>query len=110
MCASVVSGSDAPPVLDPAEDVLDFVALTVEVLVVLVLDLAVFPWWDARGDAAFGQCGPKPVAIITFVGEQFLGAGKRGKQEKSAFVVAHLPFGQQHHDRPAQTVTDGMEF
>jgi hypothetical protein len=50
--ASVVSGCDAAPVLDPAEDVLDLVALAIEVFVVGVLDLAVLAGRDAWGDAA----------------------------------------------------------
>nr|WP_286203150.1 hypothetical protein [Rhizobium lusitanum] len=39
--ASVVTGFDAPPVLAPAEHVLDLVALAVEDLVVLDPDLAI---------------------------------------------------------------------
>jgi hypothetical protein len=96
--------------LDPAEDVFDLVALAVEVRVVVVLDLAVLAGRDARGDAAFGQCGAEPVAVVALVGEQFLGAGKRRKQQKSALVVAHLAFGQQHRDRPAEPVADRMEL
>lgn len=41
MGASVIAGSDASPVFEPAEDVLDSVALFVEQLVVMVLNLAV---------------------------------------------------------------------
>ena len=41
MGASVVAGCDTAPVLDPGEDVLDLVALAVEGLVVVILDLAV---------------------------------------------------------------------
>ena len=41
MCASVVAGGDPPPVLDPAEDVLDLVALAVEIFVVRSLDFSV---------------------------------------------------------------------
>ena len=69
MCASVVAGGDPPPVLDPAEDVLDLVALAAEVFVVMVLNLAVLARGDARGGAALGQGSPKPVAVIAFVGE-----------------------------------------
>jgi len=39
--ASVVAGVDTPPVLEPAEHVLDLVALAVEGLVVVDLSLAV---------------------------------------------------------------------
>jgi hypothetical protein len=34
VCASVIAGVETPPVLEPAEHVLDFVALVVERLVV----------------------------------------------------------------------------
>lgn len=80
MRASVLAGGNASPVLDPSEDVLDLVALEVEILVVAILGLAVVAWRDARGDAAFGKRLPEQVAVIVFVREQFLGAGKRGEQ------------------------------
>ena len=41
MCASVVAGVDAPPVLQPTEHVLDLVALAVEGAVVSDLYLPV---------------------------------------------------------------------
>ena len=44
------------------------------------------------------------------IAEQFLGAGKPGKQQGSALVVAHLAFGQQQHDRSAKAIADGMEL
>ena len=70
-------GADAGqvPVLDPAEDVFDLVALAVEVLFIMVLDLAVFAGRDAWGDALRDQRGAEPGAVIAFVREQFLGAG-----------------------------------
>ena len=49
MCAAVVASGDTPPVLDPAEDVFDLVTLSVDFLVVEILDLAVFAGRDARG-------------------------------------------------------------
>ena len=55
MGASVVTGCDAAPVLDPAKDIFDLVALAVEVLVVVVLDLAVIARRNARRGAASGQ-------------------------------------------------------
>lgn len=41
MRTSVVTCGDASPVLDPAKDIFDLVALFVEGLVVMMLDLAV---------------------------------------------------------------------
>ena len=110
MGAAVIAGGDTPPVLDPAEDVFDLVALAIEVLVVVVLDLAVLAGRDAWGGALRDQRGAEPVAVLAFVGEQLLGARERGKQQKSAFVVAHLAFGEQQDDRAALTVADGMEL
>ena len=75
MCASVVAGCDAAPVLDPAEDVLDLVALVLEILVIVDPDLAVGAWRDVRGDAAFGQSSPEPVAVVALVAQQFLCLG-----------------------------------
>ena len=60
MRASVVTGGDTPPILDPAEDVFDLVALAVEVLVIVILDLAVFAWRDAWGGALRNQRGAEP--------------------------------------------------
>ena len=81
MGAAVIAGGDAAPVLDPSEDVFDLVALAVEVLVVVVLDLAVLAGRDAWGGALRDQRGAEPVAVIAFVGEQLLGARERGKQQ-----------------------------
>ena len=73
MGVAVVSGCDAAPVFDSAKDVLDLVALAVEVFVVVVLDIAVLARRNAWGYAALGQGRPEPVAVITFVAQQFLG-------------------------------------
>ena len=110
MRASVISGRDASPVLDPAEDVLDLVALALEVFVVMVLDLAVFARRDARGSALRDQRGPEPVAVIALVAQQFLGAWQGIEQQNSALVVAHLALGEHHHDGAAFTVADCMQL
>ena len=41
MGAAIIAGCDSAPVLDPSEDVLDFMTLAVEGFVVVVLDLAI---------------------------------------------------------------------
>jgi hypothetical protein len=79
--------SDAAPVLDPAEDVFDLVAPAIEFGVVVVLNLAVFAGRDAWGGVLRDQRGAEPVAAISFVGEQLLGAGKRGKQQGSVSLT-----------------------
>ena len=50
MRAPVVTSCDAPPILDPAEQVLDLVTLAIELLVVVVLDFAIVFWRDSGGN------------------------------------------------------------
>lgn len=67
--ASVVSGCDAPPVFEFGEQVLNFVARSVERLVVGERRFAASGWWDARFDASGRQRLPEPVAVIAPVGD-----------------------------------------
>lgn len=110
MCASVMAGGDAAPVFDPAEEIFDLVALSVELLVVEILDLPVLARRDTGGDALVVACGTEPVAVVAFVAEQNLGARQDWKQQGSVFLVAHLAFGEQQNDRPAQPIADSMEL
>ena len=73
MGAAIVTGVDAPPVLQFGEQVLDQVVFLADRLVIVILHLAVGFWRDAGADAARGQSTAKPVAVITFVAQQFLG-------------------------------------
>lgn len=52
--ASILTDGDASPVLGPTEVVLDLVALLVEVLVLVVLDLAVLARQNAQVGASLG--------------------------------------------------------
>ena len=50
--ATVVSGCDTPPILEPAKHVLDFMTLLVELAVMRYWDLSVRPRWNAGLDFA----------------------------------------------------------
>ena len=76
MGATVVTGGDASPVLEAGKQVLDLVALAIELFVVGVLDLAIGSWQDAGSDAAGSKGVAEPVAAVAFVGQQFLGLGQ----------------------------------
>lgn len=52
----------------------------------------------------------EPVGIVAPVGEQRLGLGERIDHQRRPFVVAHLPFAEQHDQRAALAVTDGVEL
>ena len=110
MRAAIIAGVDASPVLDFGEEVLDQVALFVDRFVVVILHLAVGLWRDARGDAARGQRGAEPVAVIALVAQQFLGAWQCIEQQNSALVVTHLALGEHHHDGAAFTVAHRMQL
>ena len=72
MRAPVVSGCDPAPVLELAEHVLDFVALTVERLVELDGALAVLLRWNAGCDVSAGEFLAEPIRVIASIGEQLL--------------------------------------
>lgn len=73
--ATVVTGGDALPVFETGTQVLDFVPLAIEQLLIGVLDLAIGRWRDAWGDAAAGKGVVEPVAVVALVSQQFLGLG-----------------------------------
>lgn len=107
MSVAIIASCDAPPVLEPGEQVLDCVALPVELLVVGVMDLAVGGWLNARRDASRGEGVAEPVAVVTFVGQQFLGVGQSGEQQTAPLwslicpSVSNITMGRPW---PSQTV------
>jgi hypothetical protein len=74
--ASVVTSVDAPPILEFAEHVLDFVAAAVEHLVVRDGHFSIGLGRDTGGDTAIGQGMAKPVGIVPFIAQQECGLGK----------------------------------
>ena len=110
MGAAVVAGVDASPVLEPAEHVLDSVALAIERGIVWDRHLAVCLCGDAGGDFALCQGDPKLVGILALVAEQDLGIGEGVYHQRGTFIVAHLTFAEQHDERPALATAWSLEF
>ena len=108
MSASVVSGCDASPVLDPAEHVLDAMALSIEVLVVFGRVVSFGTGWDAGRNAFFFQGIAEPVGVIAAIREQFLCAGQSFDQVARALVVTGLAGGQQEQQGPTQAIRDSV--
>ena len=73
MGAAIITHCDAAPVFEPPEGVFDFVALFVERLVVVMLDLAV----PFRLDPPLDQGFAEPVGVIAAI------AGQRAGQRKA---------------------------
>ena len=92
MSAAVVTGMDAPPVLEPAEHVFDPVALFVEDGVVGNRGFAVGLRGDAGGEAALAEGGAQPIGVVALIGEKLLGPGHRRQHECGALEIAHLTF------------------
>lgn len=75
MGASIVSCGDPPPVLDPAEHILDTVSLFVERFVVGGRMVSLFTRRNAGRNTFLFQSVAEPVGVVAAVGEQFPGFG-----------------------------------
>lgn len=110
MSASVVAGCDAPPFLEFSQEVLDLVSLAIERLVVRVRDFPASARRDARfdafGDQRLAECG----AVVAAIGDEVFGGREGAEHEACALVIAHLAFREQHDDRTALAVADGVEL
>jgi hypothetical protein len=62
VCVPVVAGGNAPPVLEPGEQVLDLVSLAMEGRVVDLWDFAATSGRDARLDASCFEFGAEPCS------------------------------------------------
>jgi hypothetical protein len=110
VCASVVAGVDTAPVFELSEHVLDEVALPVEHRIVRDMDLAVGLGRDAGDGFAGGERLAEPVCVIALVRDHRLGPGQAVEQQGRPFVVTHLAFGDQHHQKAAVAVADGVQL
>ena len=52
----------------------------------------------------------EPVTVVAAIGDQGLSGRQHVQQHGGAFVIAHLPFGQQQGDGPALLVADRVEL
>src|ERR1700742_3150749 len=91
MGAAVVSGVDAPPILEPCEHVLDLVALLVEDGVMGDRDLPIGFRGDAGGEAALCQGGAEPIGVVALVGQKLLGPGLPPLRASSAKILLNTP-------------------
>src|SRR5690606_13969981 len=108
--ASVVSGGDATPVLELCEQVLDLVALPVDVFVVGEGDLAASACGDARRDAPVAERLAVPDAVVAAVGDQMGSGGEFVQHHGRALVVADLTGAEPEDDRPTGLIAYGMEL
>lgn len=110
MGASVVACCDAPPVLEPGEHVLDFVALLIRGFAIGCRQPAFGPRWDAGGDTTLGKSLTKGITVIPLVGNERLGVRQYGIDQSRALVVARLTLGEQEDDRTSVAITDRVQL
>ena len=64
MRTAIIAGCNAPPVFQAAEHDFDGIAFAILPLIVWDGLLAVFPWRNARRDAAFEEGLAEPAAVV----------------------------------------------
>jgi len=107
---SVVAGSDAAPVLEPAEHDLDAVAPFVAALVVVDGLAARLPAWDAGLYPLVFQRFPEPVGIVAPICDQPFGTGQAAQQGGGSRVVADLACGHEELQGPSLGIGHGMQL
>ncbi len=81
MGASVVTRVDATPVFEPAEHILDFVALAIERAVMFDRYFSIGFRRNARRDAALGESPAEPVGVIPLSARSSLARGNAASIE-----------------------------
>jgi hypothetical protein len=107
---SVVSGCHAAPILEFSEHVFDFVALPVEVFVIVEGLLSVFPAGDAGRDATFGQLVAEPGAVIASICDQRASLRQGWQQFAGPFVVTDLAGGEMEQNRLSGLIANGVQL
>ena len=110
MGASVVSGGDAAPVLEPADPTVDEMARFVELGVVGDPLHTVGAAWEAGGDLAGGEGVAAPVAVVALVGDQGRGIGQARPETLGAAIVVDLALGPPPPPGSAVAVSDRVEW
>lgn len=110
VCASVVSGCGAAPVVRPGEHVLDPVPLPVEHLVIGDRQLSVLGRRNAGCRAALRECFAEPVAVVAAICNQARGLWQRAEHNPIAGVVTRLAFGEQQYQWSTFAIADRVQL
>ena len=108
--ATVVSGRDPSPVLEPAEHALDAIALFVSLLIVFDWFISAGPAGNAGFDAETCQGFTEPIAVIALVGDEHVGVRQARQHGRGTAIVADLAFGKQQDQRFAVGVANRMQL
>ena len=107
---AVEAGGYTAPVLEAAKHALDDVALPVDGLVIMVLDLAVLARWDDGRGSAFCQPVAQGFAVIALVGDES-GGGRHGFDTALGdLAIMDVSWCQEQDEGPALRIADNVEL
>ncbi len=110
-CAElVVSGSDAPELLELIEEPLDQITLTVELFAERIQRLSIGFVWDVGCRSLRFDLGADPIGIVTLVGKHNGSAFEILQQIGSSGRIVVLARRDQEVERPALFVDERMDF
>ena len=106
----IISGSDAPEVLEPAKAALDDISAFVGAFVEAMDDDTVGFIGDDRLSAATNDFAAKIVAVIPFVSEERAHGRSERQNVGRRRDIGILAWGQMQDDRPAERIAQRMDF
>lgn len=106
----IVSGSDAPEVLEPAKAALDDISAFVGAFVEAMDEDTVGFIGDDRLGAATNDFAAKIVAVIPFVSEERAHGRSERQNVGRRRDIGILAWGQMQDDRPAERIAQCMDF
>lgn len=106
----VVSGGDAPEMLELVEEALDEVALAVDGVVDRTLSLAIPLGWDVRPGAVLGDEIQDGLGVITSIGNRVGGRLQAFEQVGHGGLVGGLARGEQQFERQAVGIDHGVDL
>ena len=110
MGASVVSCSDASPVFELSEHVLDFMPLLIKCPVIIEGAFAAFDRRNTGHYPGLMESFSEPVAIVAPICEQRFCFWQGRQNDARSFMVAHLSFRQEQDFRIAVFVANRVKF
>jgi hypothetical protein len=106
----IISGSDAPEVLEPAKAALDDISAFVGAFVEAMDGDTVGFIGDDRLSAATNDFAAKIVAVIPFVSEERAHGRSERQNVGRRRDIGILAWGQMQDDRPAERIAQRMDF
>jgi len=106
----VISGGDAPPILDATEEVLDLVSASIDRFRAIGFFGRVAATGNGRNSAIVGDLLARLGAVIGLIGGDKQRGSRRVEDFGDDLAVMHLPAGEHKVQRSAFSIDAGMDF